>query len=448
MAAPASVPDDLALAERLVRFGRSCGADEIEVGIGDGEEFSVDVRMGQIENLIEAGSRGAGIRVIKDQRTAYASSSDLSPEALERLIRGAVRRAELSQPDPFASLADLSPVRIDAASLDIFDPEIEALPAETKIKLALETERIALADRRITNSHGAGFSSHIARTALASSNGFAGAYAKTFCGLGVGLQAGDTDHLVEEDWHSSRIFFRDLESPEAIARTAIERTVRQLHPRRIGTRRVPVVFEPPMTASLLGFLFGCVSGTAVYQRSTFLADQLGRKIGRDGLTVIDDGLMPRRIGTGPFDAEGIPAQRTVVLENGVLKRFLCNTYASRKLGLPVTGNADGGGVGPNNFYLEPGPHDPAAILRSCDQALLLTRTLGHGLNPVTGDISRGAFGLWIEKGAIVHPVSEITIAGNLGEILRNIEMIGSDLEFRGAICGPTIKVAEMLVAGN
>ncbi|MCX6560121.1 MAG: TldD/PmbA family protein [Candidatus Aminicenantes bacterium] len=445
---PFAPGDDLALAERLVRFGRSCGADEIEVGIGEGEEFSVDVRMGQIENLVEAGSRYAGIRVIKDKRTAFASSSDMSEEALERLIRNAVKRAGLSQPDPFAGLADLSPIRIDPDALDIFDPEVIELEAKTKIRLALETERIALADKRISNSHGAGFSSHAARTYLAASNGFAGTYAKTFCGLGVGLQAGETDDLVEDDWHSSRIHFRDLESPEQIARTAVERTVRQLNPRKLGTRRVPVIFEPQMTGSLLGFLFGCISGTAVYQRSTFLADRLGQKIGRDELTVIDDGLMPRRVGTGPFDSEGIPAQRTVVVDHGVLKRFLCNTYASRKLGLPVTGNADGGGVGPNNFFLEPGPHDPAAIIRSCDRALLLIRTLGHGLNAVTGDISRGAFGLWIENGEIVYPVSEITIAGNLGDVLQSVEMIGSDLDFRSSIAGPTIKVAEMLVAGS
>ncbi len=439
---------DLALAERLVRFGRGCGADEIEVGIGESEEFSVDVRRGEIESLVEAGSRYAGVRVIKDKRTAFASSSDLSREALERLIRGAVQRAELSQPDPFSGLPEASSERIDPEALDIFDPEVPLLEARAKIRLAEETERIALADKRITNSHGAGFSTHVARSVLAGSNGFSGAYAKTFCGLGVGLQAGDTDDLVEDDWHSSQVHFRDLEPPEEIARRAVERTVRQLHPRRLSTRRVPVVFEPPMTGSLLGFLFGCVSGPAVYQRTTFLADKLGQRIGRPGLTIIDDGLMPRRIGTGPFDSEGVPSRRTVVVEDGVLKNFLCNAYASRKLGLPMTGNADGGGVGPNNFYLQPGPHSPDDIVRSCDRALLLVRTLGHGLNQVTGDISRGAFGLWIENGEIVHPVSGITIAGNLGQILESVEMIGSDLEFRGSISGPTLKVAEMMVSGD
>jgi PmbA protein len=447
MNAPERPSDDLALAERLVQFGRRCGADEIEVGIGDGSEFSVDVRLGEIENLVEAGSRYAGIHVIKDRRTAFASSSDMSEEALERLIRNAVKRAEISSPDPFSGLAEIGGTKIDPESLDIYDPEVPHLEAKTMIGLALETERIALADKRITNSHGGSFSSNEVRSTLAASNGFAGSFRKTYCGLSVGLQAGDTDDLVEDFWSTGEIHFRDLETPEQVAATAVARTVRQLAPRKIPTQRVPIVFEPMMTGSLLGFLFGCVSGPAVYQRSTFLAEKLGQRIGNELITVVDDGLMPRRVGTEPYDSEGVPCQRTTVVDKGVLKAFLCNAYAARKLGLRTTGNADGGGVGPNNFFLEPGPHSPEAIIRSCDRALLLIRTLGHGLNSVTGDISRGAFGLWIENGEIVFPVSEITIAGNLGELLQSVEMVGNDLEFRGSICGPTIKVAEMLVAG-
>jgi PmbA protein len=203
-----------------------------------------------------------------------------------------------------------------------------------------------------------------------------------------------------------------------------------------------------MTSSLLGFLFGCAAGTSIYQKASFLADKLGSAIGNERVTVIDDGLLRGRVGTSPFDAEGVPSQRTVVLDKGVLKSYLCNTYAARKLGLVTTGNSDGGGVGPNNFYMEPGPHAPEEIIRSCAKGLLLIRTLGHGLNSVTGDISRGAFGLWIEGGEIAYPVSEITISGNLGEMLKAVEMVGNDLEFRGSICGPTVKIAEMTVAGE
>ena len=446
---PAAGPDDLlALAERLVRFGRVCGADEIEVGVGDGTEFSVDVRLGEIENLVEAGSRSMGLRIIKDKKTAFASSSDLDEETLKRLIRNAVRRAELSSRDEFSGLPTLSKRSVDSAALSIYDPEIERLDSKTKIALALETERIALADKRITNSHGASFVTNDGTAVLASSNGFLGRFQKSYCSLSVGLQAGATDDMVEDFWFSSQTHFEALERPEQIARTAIERTVRQLKPRKIKTQKVPVIFEPMMTSGLLGFLFSCVAGTAIYQKSSFLVGKLGRRIATDAITVVDDGRMPGKLGTSPFDSEGVPSRRTVVVQKGILKNYLCNTYAARKLKLRSTGNADGGGVGPNNFYLEPGPHAPSDIIRSCEKGLVLIRTLGHGLNPVNGDISQGAFGLWIEKGEIAYPVSEITISGNLGELLKNVEMVGSDLEFRGSICGPTIKVAEMMIAGT
>lgn len=446
---PTAGRDDLlALAERLVRFGRFCGADEIEVGVGDGTEFSVDVRLGEIENLVEAGSRSMGLRIIKDKKNAFASSSDLEEETLKRLIRNAVRRAELSSRDEFSGLPTLSKRGVDPEALSIYDPEIERLDSKTKIGLALETERIALADKRITNSHGASFVANDGTAVLASSNGFLGRFQKSYCSLSVGLQAGATDDMVEDFWFSSQTHFEALERPEQIARTAVERTVRQLRPRKIKTQKVPVIFEPMMTSGLLGFLFSCVAGTAIYQKSSFLVGKLGRRIAGDAITVVDDGRMPGKLGTSPFDSEGVPSRRTVVVQNGILKNYLCNTYAARKLKLRSTGNADGGGVGPNNFYLEPGPHAPSDIIRSCEKGLVLIRTLGHGLNPVNGDISRGAFGLWIEKGEIAYPVSEITISGNLGELLKNIEMVGSDLEFRGSICGPTIKVAEMMISGT
>jgi len=445
---PTAGRDDLlALAERLVRFGRVCGADEIEVGVGDGTEFSVDVRLGEIENLVEAGSRSMGLRIIKDKKTAFASSSDLDEETLKRLIRNAVRRAELSSRDEFSGLPTLSKRSVDPAPLSIYDPEIERLDSKTKIDLALETERIALADARITNSHGASFVTNDGTAVLASSNGFLGRFQKTYCSLSVGLQAGATDDRVEDFWFSSQTHFKALERPEQIARTAVERTVRQLKPRKIRTQKVPVIFEPMMTSGLLGFLFSCVAGTAIYQKSSFLVGKLGQRIADAAITVVDDGRMPGKLGTSPFDSEGVPTRRTVVVQKGILKTYLCNTYAARKLKLRSTGNADGG-VGPNNFYLEPGPHSPSDIIRSCEKGLVLIRTLGHGLNPVTGDISRGAFGLWIEKGEIAYPVSEVTISGNLGELLKNVEMVGSDLEFRGSICGPTIKVAEMMIAGT
>jgi PmbA protein len=438
------------LAEALVEHARKCGADEAEVSVVDGYEFNVDVRKGRIETLIEAGSRSAGVRIIKDKKTAYASSSDLDMGTLKRLVRNAVRRAELGNPDEFAGLAPLSKEQVDAASLNLYDPEIARLDSKTKIALARDTERAALRDKRITNSYGATFASNEIRSVLAMTTGFVGEYEQTYCGLGVGLQAGDTDNRVEDSWSSSKRHFKDLEAPEAIARKAVERTVRQLKPRKIRTQNVPVIFDPTHTAWLMGFLFGCVTGTAVYQKASFLEGKLGQRIGNERITVIDDALMPGELGSHPFDSDGLPCRKTVVVERGVLRNYLCNYYSARKLGLQSTGSADGSGVGPANFYLEPGPGaiPPKDIIAGTKKGLLLIRTLGHGLNSVTGDISRGAFGLWIEDGEIAYPVTEVTISGNLGRILETIEAVGTDLEFLSPVTGPTVKVAEMTVAGE
>lgn len=436
------------LAGSLVEYGRANGADEVDVGIGDGREFSVDVRLGQVENLVEAGSTHLGLRVIKDMRTAYATSSDLNPETLRRLVRNAITRAELGSRDEYAGLPPPAELKIDAAALDLFDPEVAGLDARQKIQLALETERIALADKRISNSHGASFVTNEGTVILANSNGFFGMYEQTFCSLSVGLQAGETDEKAEDYWYTVDRFYNNLEPPEVVARKAVERTVRQLQPRKIPTQTVPVIFEPAMTAWLVGFLAACVSGSAVYQKATFLTDRLGDRIGNDLVSVVDDGLMPGKLGSRPFDGEGVPCRRTTVVENGVLRNFLCHTYAARKLKLQSTGNADGGGVGPNNFHLATGSATLQEIIASTKKGLLLTRTIGHGLNPVTGDISRGAFGLWIENGEIAYPVSEITIAGNLEDVLKNIEIVANDIDWRSSICGPTIKVAGLTLAGE
>ena len=437
-----------ALAERIVSFGKKCGADEVEAAVSDGLEFSVDVRQGQVENLVEAGSRYLSFRVIKDRKTAHASSSDLKEETIERLVRNAVGRAALGSRDDCAGLPPLSSEKVDIPSLRLFDPEVEKLNAAQKTRLALETEQIALEDKRITNSHGASFGTNEITSVLAASNGFLGSYDQTFCSLSVGLQAGETDEKVEDFWVSVDRFFKNLESPETVARKAVERVVRQLHPRKIRTQTVPVIFEPGMTDWLVGFLFGCVSAVAVYQKTTFLAGRLGERIGNENITIIDDGLMPGRHGSRPFDSEGVPCRKTMVFERGVLRRFLCNTYAGRKLNLPTTGNSDGTGVGPNNFYLLPGSVSPKEMIASTDKGLILTRTIGHGLNPVTGDMSRGAFGLWVEGGEIAYPVSEVTIAGNLGEVLNQVEMVGNDLDFRSPVCGPSVKIAALTVAGE
>ncbi len=436
------------LAVQMVEYARSCGADEVEVGIGDGREFSVDVRLGEIENLVEASSTHLAIKIIRDKRTAYATTSDLHPDTVRSLIRNAVARAELGNRDECAGLPAEAKASLPVGNLNLYDPEVARFETRKKIKLALETERIALADKRITNSHGASFDTSVGTAILANSNGFLGSYDQTFCNLSIGLQAGETDEKAEDYWFTVDRFLGKLDPPETVARRAVERTVRHLHPKKIPTQTAPVIFEPPMTAWLVGFVFACISGVSVYQKASFLADRLGEKVGNGLVTIIDDGLMPGKLGSRPFDGEGVPCRQTTVIEKGVLRRFLCNTYAARKLKLQSTGNADGGGVGPNNFYLVPGSESPKKIIASTEKGLLLTRTLGHGLNPVTGDFSRGAFGLWVEKGEIAYPVSEITIAGNLEDVLNNIEIVGTDIDWRSAVCGPTIKVSGLTLAGE
>ena len=440
-----SLPD---LAEYMVTMGLKKGADEIEVAVQEGIEFSVDIRLGEIENLIEAGSRYVSFRLIKDDKVASATSSDLDINTLEQLLERALVRASLANPDPFSGLPELDNPPVEPADLHLYDPAVPELSSESKIALALKTEALALESKEISNSHGCSFETREIMSALANSQGFMSFYPETFCLLGVGLQAGDTNNLVEGSWSSSQRFFQDLETPEDIAQRAVFRTLRQLNPRKIATQKVPVIFEPAMTSWLMGFLFSCVSGVSIFNHASFLVDRLGTEVGNKLIHVIDDGLLPGKLGSAPFDSEGVPCRRTELITGGILNNYLCNTYAAKKLNLKSTGNSAGSGVGPSNFFLEAGNSPPQAMIQSLDKGLILIRVLGHGLNPITGDISRGAFGLWVEKGEIVYPVSEMTISGNLGTILNETEMVGNDLEFRSPVCGPSIRIAELTLAGT
>ncbi len=438
----------LDLAEHMVAYGIKKGADEIEVTVQEGSEFSVDVRLGEIENLIEAGSRYISFRLNKDNKVASATSSDMELETLERLLEHALTRATLANPDPFVGLPKLGSSTFELETLQLYDPSVSEISSESKIALAHQTEALALAVKEISNSHGASFETREIRSVLANSNGFLHSYPETFCLLGVGLQAGDTNNLVEGYWSSGKRFFQDLESPEEIAHNAVQRTLRQLNPRKIPTQNIPVVFEPEMTSWLLGFLFSCISGVSIYNHASFLVDRMGTQIGNKLIHVVDDGLLPRKLGSAPFDSEGVPCRQTEVITDGILKNYLCNTYAAKKLDLKSTGNAAGSGVGPSNFFLKAGDSSPQAMIKSLDKGMILTRVLGHGLNPITGDISRGAFGLWVEKGEIVYPVSEMTISGNLGTVLNTMDMVGDDLIFRSSISGPSIRIAELTLAGT
>lgn len=434
----------LRLAEDLVAYGRKKDADQVEVSVGEGSEFSVDVREGEIEKLVEAGSKGLSLKVIIDQKVATASSSDLSEETLHHIVENAIERAKVSSPDPFAGLPEKEEIAVDVKDLRIFDPKVVELPPEKKIAAAKKTESICLKDKRIKKSYGSSYGTYVGTVHLANSNGFSGSYSQTSCSCGVYLQSGEGDNLFDEGKYDYSRNLDKLMRPEAIAKEAVHRVTRLIGAQKVETQNVPVVLEPEMTGELLGFLYNCVNGNSVYLKQTFLSDKLGEKVGNGLVTVIDDGLMPGVPGAKPFDREGVPTRKTSVIEKGLLKNYLIDTYAARKLKMKSTGNASG----PNNLYLVAGKASPEEIIKSVDKGLFLTGTIGQGLVPTTGDISRGAFGMWIENGEITYPVAEVTISGNLGEILHNIEMVGNDLEFKRSINGSTIKIKEMTIGGK
>jgi len=434
----------LDLAQELVAFGRKNGASQVEVSVRQGTEFSLDVREGEIERLTEAATKGLSLRIFAEGKVARASSSDLSKDTLSKLITNAIQRARFSSADPLSGLPENEPLTVDLNALQMYDPLISEMDPEKKIAAAKQTEAICLGDKRIKKSYGSSFGTYIGEVYLANSNGFGGSYKRTSCSCGVYLQAGEEPNLFDEGWSDESRSLAGLENPETIAKKAIHRVTRLIGGRKVESQNVPVVMEPPMTGSLLSFFFSCVNGSGVYLKQSFLAGKIGEKIAADNVTIIDDGLLPGGPGTKPFDGEGVPTRKTVVVEKGVLKSYLMDTYAARKLATKSTGNS----LGANNLYLAAGKSTAEEIIASVDKGLLLTGTIGFGLVPTTGDISRGAFGLWIEKGEIVYPVAEITISGNLGQVLRGVEMVGSDLEFKDSVTGPTIKIAEMTVGGK
>jgi PmbA protein len=397
-----------------------------------------------MDNLTESVFKNLDLRVYDGNKLARASSSDFTLETLHRLVDNAFARARLGGEDPFAGLPELEPIQTKAESLGIHDPAILELAPERKIAYAKEAEAIGLQDKRIKKSLGATFNSYTWSTILANSRGFSGGYERTLLSGFVGFQCGEGDNLFQEYWFDSTTQLADLKPAEYVAKKAVERATRLIGGRKVETQNVPVVADPSTSVGLLQFIAQCVSGASVARRQSFLADKLGSRIGNEKVNIVDDGLLVGGRGTIPFDGEGVPCRRTTVVENGVLKNYLTDTYWGRKLKLPSTGNAGG----PRNLYWVAGTSSPEEIIRSVEKGLYLTGTIGLGTEATTGDISVGAFGLWIEKGELTYPVAGITVAANLGTLLENVEMVGNDLELRRSISAPTIKFAEMTVGGK
>ena len=448
------------LATDVVAQAMKAGASDAEVVVREGDEFSVTVRMGEVETLKESGSRGLGLRVFRGKRTGSASTSDLTADGIRQVVDGAMALAKLTEEDSFVGLPEAGEFGSVPEDLHLYFEDVYSLPGPERIEWARRAEAAALeADPRISNSNGGSFDAATGRKVLANSRGFVGGYRTSYAGVSAAPLAVDAQgHMQRDSWWSGARRMGDLESPESVGKEAARRAVRRLGARRVPTQQVPVVFAPEVARSLIGSVFEAASGDAIWRHASFLAGKLGETIAAPSLTIVDDNamLLPSGaggFGTSPFDGEGLPSLRTVVVENGVLQNYLLNTYTARKLGMKSTHNASRGlagapGIGAGNLYLEPGSLTAEEIIAAIPSGLYVTGLMGFGVNMVTGDYSRGATGLWIENGQLTHAVEEVTIAGNLARMIENVTAIGNDLVFRGSVASPTIRIDGMTIAGG
>ena len=407
------------LARDTLHQAKVKGASQGDLLMVESDSFFVTVRLGEIEKISQAQEKRLGLRLFFGASSATASTSDISKGSIERLVDETCAMARSTAQDEYSGLPAPEECARTFLDLDLLDDSGRSLSVEERSRLALETEKTALDyDRRITNSEGAEFSNQAGRVIYANSHGFSGEYQGSTYGLSVVPVAALNGMMQRDYWYSSQRKFSRLESPESIGRKAAARVLRRLGARKIKTREVPVVFEPEIAATLLRHLSGALSGYSLYKGASFLIGKLGDKIASELITVVDDGTIPAALGSKPFDGEGLSTGRRTIVEKGILQSYLLDTYSGRKLGYPSTGNAarsvgEPPGVAPTNFYLSPGSYSPEEIIASVEEGFYVTELIGFGVNLVTGDYSRGAAGIWIEKGELAYPVEEVTIAGNL-----------------------------------
>jgi PmbA protein len=440
------------LAHDLLKTARSAGADGADLLIGEGTEFSVTVRKGEIETLKDAGSKALGLRVFVGRRTASTYTSDFSGAALDTLVRETVAMARVTGEDPAAGLPEETP-SAEEIDLGLHDPSVAAFPPAERIERARRAEAAALAVPGITNSQGASWGSGEGFVLLANTLGFMGSYRTSTASFSVTPQAEKDGQMERDYWYTVGRGLHELDAPEEVGGKAAARTLRRLGARQVPTAEVPVVFDPETAAEILGTVFGALSGYAVFRDATFLKDRIGQQVASPLVTLVDEGRRPRGFGSRPFDGEGLRTRRNVPLEKGVLRHFLCDSYSARKIGARSTGSARrgiGGGpsVGAGNLYFEPGTTTPDEILGTVDRGLYVTDLIGFGIDLVSGDYSQGAVGHWVEKGRLVHPVHEVTIAGNLKQMLLDVDAVGTDLEWRGSSASPTLRIKRMTVSGS
>ncbi len=429
------------------------GATSADAFVVEDQSFSAQVRLGQVDTVKHAREQHMALRVFVGKSVAAASTSDLSREAMNRLVDEAVSLARVTSPDEMAGLPDAAELARQVPDLDLRDPAGHDLAPEDKIELARRGEAAALeADPRITNSEGGDFSDRRARYAYATSHGFSGEYATSSFSLAVAPVAAQDGEMQRDSWYHVTRKRERLDAPEEIGRIAARRALRRLGARRVKTAEVPVIFDAETAATLVRHIAGAAAGPSLYRRASFLVGKLGERIAAPSITIVDDGTIPGALGSRPFDGEGLPVRRTVVVDQGVLRSYLLDTYSGRKLGLPSThhGARDGSGVSVSttNLFLAAGNREPADLIRSVKNGLYVTELIGFGVNGVTGDYSRGAVGLWIENGELAYPVEEITVAGKLLDMFHTVEGVGNDLVLRDRTAAPTLLIGRMTVAGS
>lgn len=437
----------------LLNRAKARGATEADAFLVEQQYSTVQVRLGQPETVTQAREQRLSLRVFVGKAAASASTSDLSRDSLERLGDEAKSLARLTAGDPLAGLPDPGGLAVAPPDLDLHDPDGHRIAVEEKLDLAQRAEAAAFdADARITNSEGAEVFDRQAAYAYATSYGFAGTYRTSSFSLTVSPVAAANGEMQRESWYTQARKRARLDPPEEVGRLAARRALRRLGARKVKTREVPVIFDPETAASLVRTFAAAAAGPALYRGASFLLDRLGKRIASPMVSIVDDGTLRAALGSRPFDGEGFPIRRTVLVHEGVLESYLLDTYSGRKLGLPSTHHAarDGSGVSvaTTNLFLLPGAASPEELIASVKRGFYVTELIGFGVNMVTGDYSRGAVGLWIEDGQLAYPVEEVTVAGNLLEMFQVIDGVGNDLVLRNRTSAPTLRVARMVVAGE
>jgi len=446
-----------ALVERAVQSATRAGAEQVDSVLILSNSQEAKVRNTEIETVKQSQERCLGLRAMvaggEGRSTAITSTSDLSHEAIDRLAEETVALARATAPDPHAGLPE-GPFADGVLDLGLADPADREVSLETRIEEAKRAEAAARAvDPRIDNSEGSQVGSDWNHIFYRNSLGFAGDYESAYHSIFSEPLAREGDSMQRDYWMSVARRLSDLEEAEKVGREAGERAVRRLGARRPKTGEVSVIFDSRTAPSLLGHLAACVNGYSIYREASFLASQLGEKIAASALTLIDEGCQPAGLASRPFDGEGLPTRRNVIVDQGILQTWLMDSYSARKLSMKSTGSAtrgagSGPGVGTTNLWLEPGPDPWDDIIAQTEKGLVVTELIGMGFNPTTGDYSRGASGLWVENGEILYPVEEITIAGNLGDMLQNIDRVGSELQWFGRTAAPPLRITQMTLAGE